>query len=82
MKCITYPPYLNKKEDALTEVRPILFRTESRDTWRLNDTHITTHLTFILPEVSYIKLAVRRITIGGSFFGSEAAGYLDAEAEA
>ena len=64
------------------EVRPILFRTERRDTWRLDHTYITTHLTFVLPEVCYITWAVRRITIGGSFFGSETSGYLDAKAEA
>ena len=74
---------MNKKEDGLTEVRPTLFRTESRDTWRLIDTYIiTTRLILVGPEVSYIKWAVRRITIGGIFFGSETAGYLDAEAEA
>ena len=50
-------------------------------TWPQNKTHRTTHLTFEVPDISYTKLEVRRITIGGSFFGSETSGYLDAEAE-
>ena len=92
--CITSPTYLKRYEDpGLTEIRPILVRTEEPrigttwcgpnacHTWPHNSTHRTTHLTFEVPDITYTTLEVRRITIGGSFFGSETSGYLDAEVE-
>ena len=93
-ECITSPTSSKRYEDpGLTEIRPILVRTEEPrigttwcgpnacHTWPHNNTHRTTHLTFEVPDISYTTLEVRRITIGGSFFGSETSGYLDAEAE-
>ena len=81
-KCIVLPPK-NEATDRLTEIRPVLMgRTDS--SWFYNDSTtslITTHLSFELPSISGTKLVVRRITIGGSFYGSETSGYLEAEAE-
>ena len=81
-KCIVLPPK-NEETDRLTEIRPILvWRTDSP--WFYNDSSsplITTHLSFELPRIADTKLTVRRITIGGSFYGSETSGYLEAEAE-
>ena len=81
-KCIVLPPK-NEATDRLTEIRPILvWRTDS--SWFYNGSStplITTHLSFELPRISDTKLTVRRITIGGSFYGSETSGYLEAEAE-
>ena len=81
-KCIVLPPK-NEATDRLTEIRPILMgRTDS--SWFYNKSStplITTHLSFELPRISDTKLTVRRITIGGSFYGSETSGYLEAEAE-
>ena len=81
-KCIVLPPK-NEETDRLTEIRPILvWRTDS--SWFYNDSStplITTHLSFELPRIADTKLIVRRITIGGSFYGSETSGYLEAEAE-
>ena len=81
-KCIVLPPK-NEETDRLTEIRPILvWRTDS--SWFYNGSStplITTYLSFELPRISDTKLTVRRITIGGSFYGSETSGYLEAEAE-
>ena len=81
-KCIVLPPK-NEETDRLTEIRPILvWRTDSEWFYNKSSTPlITTHLSFELPRIADTKLVVRRITIGGSFYGSETSGYLEAEAE-
>ena len=80
-KCLVLPA--KPEETGLAEILPLLVNTErSLEMWPGNDTHTTTRFTFHLPKLTHATLTVRRITIGGSFFGSEANGYLDAEAEA
>ena len=73
------------QESDIAEIRPLLVETElgsglPREPWPRNLTHKTIRLTYILPPSRLANLGVRRITIGGGFFGQDTSGHLDAEA--
>ena len=80
MKCIVLPKK-QQARDWKAEIRPFQFNRTSLDSRPGNNTHKTELFFYELPRLPTATMEVRRITIGGNFFGGEF-GYLDVEAEA
>ena len=80
MKCIVLPKK-QQARDWKAEIRPFQVSRTSLDSWPGNNTHKTELFTYEVPELPFYTMEVRRITIGGDFFGG-GFGYLDVEAEA
>ena len=80
MKCIVLPKK-QQARDWKAEIRPFQFNRTSLDSRPGNNTHKTELFFYELPRLPTATMEVRRITIGGNFFGGEF-GYLDVAAEA
>jgi len=80
MKCIVLPKK-QQARDWKAEIRPFQVSRTSLDSWPGNNTHKTELFFYELPRLPTATMEVRRITIGGNFFGGEF-GYLDVAAEA
>ena len=80
MKCIVLPKK-QQARDWKAEIRPFQVNRTSSDSRPGNNTHKTELFFYELPRLPTATMEVRRITIGGNFFGGEF-GYLDVEAEA
>ena len=80
MKCIVLPKK-QQARDWKAEIRPFQVSRTSLDSWPGNSTHKTELFFYELPRLPTATMEVRRITIGGNFFGGEF-GYLDVAAEA
>ena len=64
------------QESGLTEVRPVMVTSDFQDS---TDDLQNERLTYMLPKNSLFKAGARRITIEGSFFGTDLSEFLDAE---